>query len=130
VDKEYVLDASALLAWLNEESGGEEVEPLLEKSAISTVNLSETLQKSLARGADVTGLREDLAALGLWVVDFTPEDSEMAAGLWRHTRHLGLSLGDRCCLAMAKRLGIPAVTADRDWAKLEQEECPEVRTIR
>jgi len=58
VAKEYVLDASALLAWLNEETGGEEVEPLLEKSVISTVNLSETLQKSLARGADVTGLTD------------------------------------------------------------------------
>ena len=127
--KEYVLDASALLAWLNEESGGEEIEPLLEKSVISTVNLSETLQKSLARGADVTGLKEDLAALGLGIVNFTLEDAELAAGLWTYTKHLGLSLGDRCCLATAKRLGIPADTADRDWAKLEQER-PEVRTIR
>lgn len=126
---EYVLDASALLAWLNEETGGEEVEPLLEKSVISTVNLSETLQKSLARGADVIGLIEDLTALGLGVVNFTPEDAELAAGLWTNTKHLGLSLGDRCCLATAGRLGIPAVTADRDWVKLEQES-PGVRTIR
>lgn len=129
MDKEYVLDASALLAWLNEESGGEEVESLLERSAISTVNLSETLQKSLARGAVVKGLKEDLAALGLWVVNFTPEDAELAAEMWRYTRHLGLSLGDRYCLATAKRLGAPAVTADRAWAKLELE-YPEVRTIR
>jgi ribonuclease VapC len=125
----YVLDASALLAWLNEEAGAEKVEPLLEKSAISTVNLSETLQKSLARGVDVTGLKEDLAALGLTVVDFTPTDAEMAAGLWTHTRHLGLSLGDRCCLATARRLDIPAVTADRDWAQLEQTGL-DVHTIR
>ncbi len=124
-----MLDASALLAWLNEEAGADKVEPLLEESAISTVNLSETLQKSLARGVDVTGLKEDLAALGLTVVDFTPADAEVAAGLWRHTKRLGLSLGDRCCLATARRLEIPAVTADRDWAKLEQKGL-DVRTIR
>jgi len=77
----------------------------------------------------VTGLKEDLAALGLAVVNFTPEDAELAAWLWTNTKHLGLSLGHRCCLVTARRLGIPAVTADRDWEKLEQES-PEVRTIR
>lgn len=126
---EYVLDASALLAWLNEETGADKVEPLIEKSAISTVNLSETLQKSLARGVDVAGLQEDLAALGLTVVDFTPYDADLAAALWTTSRHLGLSLGDRCCLATAKRVRRPAVTADRDWTKLEQEGL-EVETIR
>ena len=126
---EYVLDASALLAWLNEETGADKVEPLLESSAISTVNLSETLQKSLARGVDVAGLQEDLAALGLAVVDFTPYDAELAAGLWTTTGRLGLSLGDRCCLATARRLGMPAVTADRDWTKLKQDGL-EVFTIR
>ena len=116
-----MLDASALLAWLHQEPGGEKVEPLLGRSIVSAVNLSETLQKGLSRGADVAGLREDLEALGLKVVNFTAEDAEMAAELWAATRHLGLSLGDRSCLATAKRLKVPAVTADRDWTKIEDE---------
>jgi PIN domain nuclease of toxin-antitoxin system len=117
-----VLDASALLAWLHEEPGGEKVEPLLGRSVVSAVNLSETLQKGLSRGVDAVGLREDLEALGLEVVSFTAEDAELAAELWAATRHLGLSLGDRACLATAKRLEVTAVTADRDWAKVEDEE--------
>lgn len=126
---EYVLDTSALLARLSGETGAEKVEPLLERSATSTVNLSETLQKSLTRGVDVAGLQDDLAALGLAVLDVTPEDDELAAGLWTKTTRLGLSLGDRCCLAMAKRLRMLAVTTDRDWTKLKQEDL-EVLTIR
>lgn len=116
---EYVLDASALLAWLNQEPGGEKVESILDRSLVSAVNLSETIQKSLASGADVVGLREDLGALGLHTVDFTSEDAELAAGMWPRTRTLGLSLADRCCLATARRFGLPAITADRDWARVE-----------
>ena len=118
MEPEYVLDASALLAWLNEESGGEKVEPILGVSAISTVNLSETIQKSLSRGVDTDGLGEDLAALGLRSTSFTAEDAKMAASLWSRTRQFGLSLAYRCCLATAKRFGVPALTADADWQHL------------
>lgn len=125
----YALDASALLAWLNGEAGGEKVEPLLERSVVSAVNLSEVLQKGLAADADVRGLKEDLEALGLGIVDFTAEDAEIAAMLWPQTRSLGLSLADRCCLATAKRLGVAAVTADRDWKEIE-DSTPLVKIIR
>ncbi len=129
MDPEYVLDASALLAWLNQEPGKERVEQLLARSVISTVNLSETLQKSLASGADVAGLRQDLEALGVVTSSFTAEDAELAAGLWRRTARLGLSLADRCCLATARRLGLPALTADRDWVEVEDDEL-QVEVIR
>lgn len=118
---EYVLDASALLAWLNEEPGGENVQPLLHRSVVSAVNLSEVLQKSLRAGADVEGLPEDLEALGLVVAEFTAEDARHAADLWPMTRALGLSLADRCCMATARRLSFAAVTADRDWDKVRDE---------
>lgn len=120
----YVLDASALLAWLNGEVGGEKVEPLLGVSVISTVNLSETIQKSLVRGVDVEGLVEDLRALGLGVASFSAEEAEIAAWLWPKTRKSGLSLADRACLALARRLDVPAVTADRDWKDLEGKKFP------
>jgi PIN domain nuclease of toxin-antitoxin system len=114
-----VLDASALLAYLQHEQGHAVVEPLLERAAISAVNLSEVLQKALAAGVSTDGLEADLDVAGVHVYPFDAEDAAYAAELWACTRKLGLSLGDRACLALAKRLQIPAYTADRLWAEVE-----------
>lgn len=100
----------------------------MERSAVSAVNLSEVFQKSLSRGANVEGLRRDLEALGIVPVQFEAQDAEEAAAMWRQTRDLGLSLGDRAGLATARRLGIPAVTADSAWSKIPNP--PEIRMIR
>jgi PIN domain nuclease of toxin-antitoxin system len=115
----HVIDASALLAMLHAEPGAEAVEPLVDGASMSTVNWSEVVQKSMARGVDVSGLRGEVEALGLSVVPFSVEDSEIAAELWGgvHQR-AGLSLADRACLALARRLGATAVTADRTWRVL------------
>ena len=66
-----VLDASALLAYLQDEPGSETIEPMLDESAISSVNWAEVMQKSIAGGVDVDGLREDVEALGLNIFPFT-----------------------------------------------------------
>lgn len=116
-----VLDASALLALLHDEPGAEEAEPLLERAVISAVNWSEVAQKSLERGVELAGLRDDLEVLGLTIAPFAVEDAEAAAVLRGLTVGLGLSLADRACLALAGRLGIPALTTDRKWAGLEIE---------
>jgi PIN domain nuclease of toxin-antitoxin system len=113
-----VLDASALLALLQDEPGGELVQELLESAAISSVNWSEVAQKSLDWEADVEGLRHDLEALGLEIAPFTAPLAETAARLRPATRQAGLSLGDRACLALAAVLGLPAITTDRVWADL------------
>lgn len=110
-----VLDASALLAFLHSEPGAEIVEEAVEGAAISTVNWAEAYQRWLAHGVDVTDLRADLEALGLQIVPFIIDDAEQAAELWSLTRQHGLSLGDRACLGLALRLGLPALTADRAW---------------
>jgi len=115
----WVLDASALLAFLHGERGGDLVERELEHAVISSVNWSEVLYTSLSHGVNVDGLREDLEALGLSIEPFTVEDAERAAMLRPQARPLGLSLGDRACLALALRLGLPVLTADRVWQKLE-----------
>jgi ribonuclease VapC len=114
-----VLDASALLTYLQRERGYETVEPVLENSALSAVNLSEVLQKALAAGVSTDGLEADLEAVGVRVYAFDAEDAAHAAQLWASTRKLGLSLGDRACLALAKRLHAPAYTADRAWAEVK-----------
>jgi len=124
-----VLDASALLVYLQRERGHLVVAPVLEAAAMSAVNLSEVLQKSAAAGVATAGLRADLQAVGLRVYAFDSEDAACAADLWASTRKLGLSLGDRACLALAKRLRLPAYTADRAWAAVSVPGVA-VRTVR
>lgn len=92
-----VLDASALLAWLQSEPGAELVEEELAPGAISSLNWSEVLQKSLAHGVEITGLREDMQALGVVILPFDAADAEQMALLWAPGG--GLSLADRACLA-------------------------------
>lgn len=116
--RSWVLDASALLAMLHGEPGADIVEDLLSGSTISSVNWSEVIQKALDRQTDVRGLRQDLESLGLEIHPFTAELAESTARLRSQTRHAGLSLGDRSCLALAHSLAVPAVTADRIWNDL------------
>lgn len=110
-----VLDASALLALLQDEPGAAVVAAELDGGAMSSLNWSEVLQKSLAHGVDVTGLRQDLQALGLAILPFDVDDAEQAARL--SSPGSGLSLADRACLALGLRHGVPVWTADRAWAE-------------
>jgi ribonuclease VapC len=112
-----VLDASAVLAWLQQEPGADRVDPLLPHAAISTVNWAEVLQKVAQRGRDPDDVGSLLQALGLRPIPLSADEAAIAAGLWQ--RASSLSLGDRCCLALATRLELPAVTADRDWLMLD-----------
>ena len=112
-----VLDASAVLAWLQDEAGAEVVDPLLESGVMSAANWAEILQKVLARDADAEATAADLLALGLTVEPLTGEDGLAVARWW--TTDSRLSLGDRCCLALAGRLDAQAVTADASWGELE-----------
>lgn len=119
--RSYVLDASALLAMLHGEPGGETVQHLLESAAMSAVNWSEVVQKALDRQVNVEGLRQDIEALGLAIIPFSAAHAEQTAHLRALTRQSGLSLGDRACLALAAELGLPAITTDRAWNDLPVE---------
>lgn len=115
----HVLDASALLALLNQEPGSERVASCIANGAvISTVNFSEVVAKLSDAGVPEEVIREALSVLGIAIVDFdTPLSYE--AGLLRPlTRQAGLSLGDRACLALARRFELPAVTTDKAWGTL------------
>ena len=122
----FVLDASALLAHLLAEPGGEVVRDLLaeQAAAMSAVNWAEVLSRLASVGADPDEVAQRLdseAALGdvLTVVALTGSDGPAIARLRPTTRHLGLSLADRACLALAQRLGLPVLTTDRAWAQLQ-----------
>jgi PIN domain nuclease of toxin-antitoxin system len=114
-----VLDASALLAVLHGEKGGDVVEELLDGAVMSAVNWSEVLQKAASRGVATDGLGEDMAALGMLIIDFDREAAEATARLWPLVRAAGLSMADRACLALAGAIGVAAVTADTTWADID-----------
>lgn len=113
-----VLDASAVLAFLHEEPGGDRVSSVLDGANVSAVNWSEVIQKALQKGVDVDGMQQEFVALGVQFLDFTPRQAEIAAQLWTRTRGHGLSLADRACLALAIDKRLPVWTADRIWADL------------
>jgi len=116
---EAVLDASALIAVLRREPGGAEVASRLDESSISTVNLTEVVTRLIEEGATSAYAREVVEMTPVGVVPFDEEMSIDAGILRSSTRSRGLSLGDRACLALARRMGVPALTADRRWAGLE-----------
>jgi ribonuclease VapC len=119
VSRRVVLDASAVLAVAHGEPGAEAVEPLVDGAALSTVNWSEVARVCLSAGRRPEALSAVLSDAGCETIEFTAEDADRAARLWPATRSAGLSLGDRACLALAGRLGVPAVTADRAWVGLD-----------
>jgi len=115
-----VLDASALLAVLNREPGVDKLTPeLLSAAAVGTVNLAEVHGKLVDRG-----LRPDdaweatLGPIGE-AVPFTSQHARLAGDLIAKTRVLGLSLGDRACLALGLAMRAPVYTADRSWKKVK-----------
>ena len=112
---DVVLDASAILAVLNKETGAEEVWSHLPGAYISAVNAGEVTSKLVDGGKSAAEAGQSLERLGARVISFGEADIVPVARFRAETRSAGLSLGDRACLALAQRLEIPAVTADQQW---------------
>ena len=125
---EIVLDSSALIALIHAEPGADAVTPYLGRAAISAVNLAETYGKLLREAFRPEELRRDLASLALDVRPFDSAQAFIAGEMEPKTKPLGLSLGDRACLALAKSLGLPVLTGDRQW--LEADVGVDVRLFR
>ena len=113
-----VLDASAILAFLQDEEGADLVEVQLATDArCGAANWAEVAQKIRGAGRDWSLARALLASYGVSVETVTESDAELAAARWR--RGEGLSLGDRLCLSLAHRLKALALTADAAWGHEE-----------
>jgi ribonuclease VapC len=125
-----VLDASAVLAFLLREPGGAVVSPRLPEAAITTVNLSEVAGYYARVGKAEPDIRAMLAVLPVARIEFDIELAFDAAMMAPLTKPAGLSLGDRSCLALARRLDVPALTADRHWLKIAQAVGATVELIR
>jgi PIN domain nuclease of toxin-antitoxin system len=108
-----------LLAVLFREPGAEDVKRHLPDACMSAVNLSETAAKMVERGALLEKAVEILTRQPIERIPFDDEHAYLAASLRPATRHLGLSLGDRACLALGLKTGLPVLTAERLWAKAD-----------
>ncbi len=114
-----VLDASALIAFLKDEVGGATVLAAMPDAVISSVNLAEVVTRLIDDGFAFEDVRTAIANTSIDTIGFDYEFAFGAGALREPTRAYGLSLGDRACLALAQRLGIPALTADRQWALID-----------
>ena len=115
-----VLDSSAILAVVNAEPGHEKLtKELLAGAVASTVNLAEVQTKLVTRGWPSEMAWHDANGPINEAVTFEPEHARLAGDLVSTTKHLGLSLGDRACLALALALNAPVYTADRSWKNLK-----------
>ena len=125
-----VLDASALLALLKAEPGGEQVAEVLADSRMSAVNHAEVVSKLVYSGMPLSEVEATLATFPLEVVPADLAIATLAGSLRAATAKAGLSLGDRFCLAQALTDGLPAWTADRSWADIAAKVGVEVVLIR
>ena len=114
-----VLDASAILAVINAEPGHQNLtEELLAGAVASTVNLAEVQAKLVSRGWPSEMAWQDANSPIKEAVAFEPDHARMAGDLVSSAKQLGLSLGDRACLALAIALNAPVYTTDESWRKL------------
>jgi ribonuclease VapC len=115
-----VLDASVLLAILNQESGAEKLTPELLSAAVSsTVNLAEVQSKLVTGGLSPEDAWNATLSPVREAVSFTPDQAKLAGTLIEKTRPFGLSLADRACLALGLILKAPVFTADKLWKNLK-----------
>ena len=117
-----VLDASAVLAFLKGEPGGDVVLPHIGTAVVSAVNLQEVIKDLALAGMTTDEATEVLADLHL---DVRPHDmgAAYAAGmLVTATKRYGRGLGDRTCMALGIALGLPVLTADREWRRIAEDE--------
>jgi len=119
VSSKVVLDASALLCLLNDEPGADRVVDVLTRCVIGTASLAEVVSKLRERGLSLDEVREALGGLHLDVRALSASQAMTIGDLRPVTKPLGLSLGDRACLALALDLGAELLTTDADLASAE-----------
>ena len=130
MNQEYLLDASALLALIFDEPGAGRIRDFFDECRIHSVNLAEAMRKMVYLGMPADEVISRIAELHLELITELPwEEAAAIAGLGTEAKRLGLSLGDCLCLAVARKRGAVAVTADRRWSEIQGGD-PRIRQIR
>lgn len=114
-----VFDASAILALLRDEPGADKVAAHIGNGMMSAVNFQEVVKELLRRGIALDIALDLLDALHLDVRSHGLQEAIDAAALYPATRDYGSGLGDRSCMALAIVQALPALSADRIWAKVD-----------
>jgi PIN domain nuclease of toxin-antitoxin system len=114
-----VFDASVVLAHIGGEPGSDGIDGLAVEALLSAVNLAEVLAKLAERGLSQSQADMIVYRYRFEVVPFDEELARQTGALRPATKSLGLSLGDRACLALAQRERLPILTADKSWARLD-----------
>ena len=124
-----ILDSSALLALINNEEGSSVVEELLGSIIMSSINISEVASILLDSEMDTEQVSKAIEPFIDSIIDFDFEYSILCASLKKSTKHLGLSLGDRACISLGIKLGLPIYTADKICAEVKLDNI-DIRLIR
>ena len=125
-----VLDASAVLALMDGEAGEDAVAAVLPGALLSAVNLAEVVSKLAERGMPAARAHADALALGVHVVAFDGDLALDAGALRPLTRAAGLSLGDRCCLVLARSHRAEVLTTETRWESMAKVVGVTIRNIR
>lgn len=116
---DIVFDSSAVLAILQDEPGGDTVAQYLGRAVISAVNLQEVAKELVRGGRSAEDVRAILGGIDMKVVAHDAGAAFLAAALYPQTRRHGRGLGDRTCMALGLQLGLPVLTADREWKQVK-----------
>jgi len=128
---DVVLDASAILAVVRNEEGADRVrQALVEGAIVGAVNHAEVISKLIVYGTPHEQILPKLAALGYEVVPVSETDATTAGFLFGEEKASRLSLGDRCCLALAIRMNALVLTGDRPWIEAELDSVANIELIR
>lgn len=127
---DVVMDTSAILAFLLNERGAAEVTDLIDSAAVSANIVAELATKLSDEGMSQNDIAATIKNCGFEVYPVTYADALAIGALRPLTKSAGLSLGDRSCLALAAKLGLPAITADKAWATIAGAVGVEVVVIR
>ncbi len=114
-----ILDASAMLALLFKERGEDIVLPQAQRSWLLSVNFTEVIQRVIVTGGNSDQAEHTIDRLEIVIVPFDRLLAREAADLHARTRSVGASLADRGCLALGLRSGMPILSGDRAWMRLD-----------
>jgi ribonuclease VapC len=126
-----VVDTSVVIAYLLEEAGGDWLDKAVDAgSVMSEFNLAEVVRRQMRDGVTLENAMRVAINIGL---DFVPFNQTIIAEMTKifpFERRANLSLADCACLATARHLNLPALTADKDWAKIAGDVGVEVVVVR